>query len=150
MDSRWEQARTEVPEGRASLSRSSPTERPCPRADRGSSLPTLTSRSSFGSWALERPSRDAGGPRLSGPGIGRHCFATWAVAHAGYTTEQIADALGHRRPGAASHYIHAAAVEPLRRPMAKAIEALLLAELGMIEGAPVLPFARGGVGPKPG
>jgi integrase len=101
------------------------------------------------SWALERASRDAGGPRLSGPGIGRHCFATWAVAHAGYTTEQIADALGHRRPGATSHYIHAAAVEPLRRPMAKAIEALLLAELGTIEGAPVLPFARGGVGPKP-
>jgi integrase len=99
------------------------------------------------SWAMERASRDAGAPKLTGPGIGRHCFATWAVAHAGFTTEQVADALGHRRPGATSHYIHAAAVEPLRRPMAKAIEALLL---GAIAKAATPPEVEGGSGePRP-
>jgi hypothetical protein len=52
VDSGWEEVRTEVAEGRASPLRSSATERPDPRADRGSSLPTLTRRSSCGSWAL--------------------------------------------------------------------------------------------------
>jgi integrase len=92
---------------------------------------------------LKRASKAAGVPRLTGPGIGRHAFATWAVAHCGFTTEQVSDALGHAKPGATRRYIHAAAVEPVRRPMAKAIEGLLLAELARLQGAPVLRFTRG-------
>ena len=95
------------------------------------------------SWALEAASKATKGPRLSGPGIGRHCFATWAVALCGYTEDKVGDALGHARPGATRRYIHAEAVEPIRRPMALAVEALVLAELGKLEGAPLLSFKRG-------
>jgi len=81
-----------------------------------------------GDWqvraAIRNASRRAGvTPAWSGPGLGRHCFATWARERCGYTTEQIADALGHSRPGlATTHYLHAQAVEPLLRPMARAVE----------------------------
>lgn len=77
--------------------------------------------------AFRAASQAAGvAPRWSGPGLGRHCFATWAQEFCGYTTEQVADALGHTRPGLATkHYTHARAVEPLLRPMCEAIGALL-------------------------
>ena len=66
----------------------------------------------------------------SGPGLGRHCHATWAVQFGGYTTQQVADALGHRMAGAATPaYIHVQAVEPVRRPMAECVEGELLKAL---------------------
>lgn len=98
------------------------------------------------SWALEAASKRAGVPKQTGPGIGRHCFATWAVALCGFGYDAVAEALGHARQGATWHYIHAAAVEPVRRPMALAIEAQLLAALGRLEGARVIPFVAGGSG----
>ena len=94
------------------------------------------------SSALRSASKAAGGPELSGPGIGRHCFATWAVTLCSYTTEQVGDALGHARPGATRRYIHGRGVVAIHRPMALAVESLVLAELGKLSGAPVVSFKR--------
>lgn len=77
--------------------------------------------------AMVRASERAGIKQWSGPGLGRHCFATWAVEHGGYTTEQVADALGHSRPGLVTlRYIHATATKPLLKPMAELVEKVLL------------------------
>ena len=82
--------------------------------------------------AFVRASERAGiKPVWSGPGLGRHCFATYAVGYGGYYTEQVADALGHARPGIATlRYVHAQAIEPLLRPMSACVERVLLAALG--------------------
>jgi hypothetical protein len=66
-----------------------------------------------------------------GPGLGRHAFVSWAVQFGGFTTAQVADALGHRLPGVAMPlYIHAQVVEPVRRPMSLKVKAVLLKALG--------------------
>ena len=82
--------------------------------------------------AMVRASVRAGlDPKWYGPGLGRHSFASWAVQFGGFTTAQVADALGHRLPGVATPlYIHAQAVEPVRRPMSLKVEAVLLKALG--------------------
>jgi len=77
--------------------------------------------------ALVRASARAGTRTWSGPGLGRATFSTWAVRYGGFTQEQVADALGHRTPGSATPgYIRAQAVEPVRRPMARLVERVLL------------------------
>lgn len=77
--------------------------------------------------ALRRASQRAGIPEWSGPGLGRHAFATWCVAYGGRVLEQVADALGHARPSLpTARYIHAVALRPLLRPMAELVERLLL------------------------
>lgn len=81
-------------------------------------------------------------PRWTGPGLGRHCFATWAVEHGGYSTGQVADALGHSRGGAVTlRYIHAEAVARLIRPIAECVEQQLLVALGI--GASQFPDPSG-------
>jgi len=81
--------------------------------------------------AMVRASKRAGTPATwYGPGLGRHSFASWAVQFGGFTTAQVADALGHRLPGVATPlYIHAQAVEPVRRPMSLKVESVLLKAL---------------------
>jgi len=80
--------------------------------------------------ALVRASVRADLPRWSGPGLGRHAFATWAVQLGGFRVADVVDALGHRLPGVATPlYIHAQAVEPMRRPMSRFAERTLLRAL---------------------
>lgn len=75
-----------------------------------------------------RASARAKAPRVwYGPGLGRTTFSTWAVERGGFTENQVSDALGHRAKGVSTPtYIHARAVEPVRRPMSEFIEQLLL------------------------
>jgi integrase len=97
------------------------------------------------SWRLERLSRTLGIPSWTGPGLGRHSFASWAVRFGGFTGSQVADALGHARPGAIRYYIHAEGVETLMRPMALRVESVLLHALnGLADDAAVLPFRADG------
>ncbi len=92
-------------------------------------------------WKLKTTSKALGIPVWTGPGLGRHVFASWAVKFAGYTTAQVAEALGHARPGTAACYIHGEAVESLLRPMAEQVERVLLEAIaGLATGAEVLAF----------
>jgi integrase len=80
--------------------------------------------------ALVRASKKVGIPEWSGPGLGRHAFASWSVERGGFTTAQVADALGQVTPGIATPaYIHYQAVEPVRRPMSLLVEGILLEAL---------------------
>jgi len=52
-------------------------------------------------YVLKRTSHRLGLSRWTGPGLGRHAFASWAVRFAGYTSGQVTEALGRpneRRP----------------------------------------------------
>jgi integrase len=92
-------------------------------------------------YVLKRTSRRLGLPAWTGPGLGRHVFASWAVKYAGYTSGQVAEALGHARPGAVRFYVHGEAVESLLRPMAEQVERVLLEAIAALDtGAEVLPF----------
>jgi integrase len=98
------------------------------------------------SWRLKRLSRTLGIPTWTGPGLGRHSFASWAVRYGGFTGSQVADALGHARPGAIRFYVHAEAVETLMRPMALRVESVFLQALNGLASTPaVLPFRTGGL-----
>jgi integrase len=60
--------------------------------------------------ALRTASRLAGiTPAYTGPGAFRHHCATWAH-EAGYTQEQVALLLAHKRPGVTGRYLHAQAI----------------------------------------
>ena len=92
---------------------------------------------------IRRASKVAGLSRVyHGPSIlGRHVLSTWAVQYLGYTEGQVAEALGHRTKGVTHRYIHAQAVEPIRRPLSLKIEKLLLDAVAEIAGrGEVLPF----------
>lgn len=92
---------------------------------------------------FRRASKRAGLRNWTGPGLGRHAHATWAIQYGGFTSQQVADALGHLLPGAATpRYIHAGAVEPVRRPVAELVEGTLLAALAALDsGGKVVQFA---------
>ena len=83
--------------------------------------------------ALRRASDRAGVPMVTGPGIGRHIFGSYALSYGPFTETQVADALGHSAPGVTQRYLHALAVNPLRRPMAKVVEEVLLGALAKVE-----------------
>lgn len=84
--------------------------------------------------AFRRASAKAGLPEWSGPGLGRHAFATWCVAFGGRVLEQVADALGHSRPGLpTARYVHAVALQPMLRPMAELVERLLLDAIAAVQ-----------------
>ena len=78
--------------------------------------------------ALVRASKRAGVATWSGPGLGRHCFATWARL-AGFSTQQAADGLGHSWPGVATPRYINIYVDPTRKAMAESAEKLLLEAL---------------------
>jgi len=92
---------------------------------------------------FRRAAQRAGLRSWIGPGLGRHAHATWAIAYGGFTSQHVADALGHALPGAATpRYIHAGAVEPMRRPVAKLVEKTLLAALAALDsGGRTVQFA---------
>jgi integrase len=96
-------------------------------------------------YRLRSVSTALGLPLWTGPGLGRHTFATWAHKYAGFTREQIKDALGHTKPGAIGFYLHAEAVEALLRPMAEQVERVLLEAIANLgTAAEVLPFRAEG------
>lgn len=85
--------------------------------------------------ALRRASAKVGGPTITGPGIGRHIFGSYAISYGPWTETQVADALGHSAPGVTQRYLHALAVNPLRRPMAETVETVLLEALAKAGGS---------------